>query len=146
MKGERQMLDLIIRNGTVVDGSGSPGFAADVGIADGKIVELGAIEQPAQNSIDARGLIVSPGFIDPHTHFDAQLLWDGRAKPSMEHGVTTVVPGNCSLSLAPLKEAHRNRLVGMFNRLKKCRSKHLKRALNGIGKHLKNLSNASSLS
>ena len=111
------MLDLIIRNGTIVDGTGLPGFIGDLGIQDGRIVATGNVPGPAKQEIDASGKIVSPGFIDPHTHFDAQLLWDGAAKPAIEHGVTTIVPGNCSLSLAPLKAEHRMKLVGMFNQI-----------------------------
>ncbi|MFT7685582.1 MAG: N-acyl-D-amino-acid deacylase [Candidatus Azotimanducaceae bacterium] len=111
------MLDIIIKNGIVVDGSGMPGYQADIAIHDGIIKKIGKISEEAVRVIDARGKIVSPGFIDPHTHFDAQLLWDGCAKPAIEHGVTTIVPGNCSLSLAPLKAEHRMKLVGMFNQI-----------------------------
>jgi len=111
------MLDLVIRNGRVVDGTGLPLFAADVGIRDGKIVAVGKISEVAKEEYDAKDQIVAPGFIDPHTHFDAQLLWDGAAKPAIEHGITTIVPGNCSLSLAPLKAEHRMKLVGMFNQI-----------------------------
>lgn len=111
------MLDLIIRNGTIVDGTGMPGYIGDIGIQDGKIVATGNINDEATEEVDATGLTVAPGFIDPHTHFDAQLLWDGRAKPAIEHGITTIVPGNCSLSLAPLKAEHRMKLVGMFNQI-----------------------------
>ena len=111
------MLDLIIRNGRIVDGTGAPAFSGDLGIQDGKIVAVGEVADAAKQEIDAAGKVVSPGFIDPHTHFDAQLLWDGYAKPSIEHGVTTIVPGNCSLSLAPLKAEHRPKLVGMFNQI-----------------------------
>lgn len=111
------MLDLVIKNGKVVDGSGLPAFIGDVGIKDGFITKIGRIHEAAETVVDASGRVVAPGFIDPHTHFDAQLLWDGAAKPAMEHGVTTIVPGNCSLSLAPLKAEHRMKLVGMFNQI-----------------------------
>ena len=89
------MLDLIIRNGRIVDGSGLPAYRADIGIEGARIVEVGHVAGPARHSIDASGKVVAPGFIDPHTHFDAQLLWDGYAKPALSHGVTTIVPGNC---------------------------------------------------
>lgn len=111
------MYDLVIRNGKVVDGSGLPAFRADVAVQGNRIVKIGQVTGAARQDIDATDKIVSPGFIDPHTHFDAQLLWDGCAKPALSHGVTTIVPGNCSLSLAPLKAEYRMKLVGMFNQI-----------------------------
>ncbi|MGE0624318.1 MAG: amidohydrolase family protein [Pseudomonadales bacterium] len=111
------MYDLIIRNGRVVDGTGLPAYTADVAVTDGRIARIGRVDGEARRVIDAGGRVVTPGFIDPHTHFDAQLLWDGYAKPALSHGVTTIVPGNCSLSLAPLKAKHRMKLVGMFNQI-----------------------------
>jgi len=111
------MFDLVIKNGLIVDGSGLPAFRADVAIQDGRIVRVGRIDTAATETLDAAGKVVAPGFIDPHTHFDAQLLWDGYAKPALSHGVTSVVQGNCSLSLAPLKAEHRMKLVGMFNQI-----------------------------
>lgn len=111
------MYDLVIRNGTVVDGSGMPSFKADIAVSGNRIAKIGQIEDKGRKEVDATGKVVAPGFIDPHTHFDAQLLWDGYAKPALSHGVTTIVPGNCSLSLAPLKAEHRMKLVGMFNQI-----------------------------
>ncbi len=111
------MYDLVIRNGRVVDGSGMPAYSADVAVIGDRIAKIGRIAQQGRREIDAAGKVVAPGFIDPHTHFDAQLLWDGYAKPALSHGVTTIVSGNCSLSLAPLKAEHRMKLVGMFNQI-----------------------------
>lgn len=111
------MYDLVIRNGRVVDGTGLPAFVADVAVSGRRIARIGRIAERGAREIDAAGRVVAPGFIDPHTHFDAQLLWDGCARPALSHGITTIVPGNCSLSLAPLKAAHRMKLVGMFNQI-----------------------------
>lgn len=111
------MYDLVIRNGTVVDGSGMPSYKADIAVSGNRIAKIGRVAEKGREEVDASGKVVSPGFIDPHTHFDAQLLWDGYAKPALSHGVTTIVPGNCSLSLAPLKAEHRMKLVGMFNQI-----------------------------
>src|SRR5688572_20164235 len=109
--------DLLVRGGTVVDGSGLPGYRADVGVRDGKIVEIGRLAGGAARTIDAAGLIVAPGFIDHHTHLDAQILWDPYATSEPQHGVTSIVMGNCGLTLAPVKEADRDALVKSFVRV-----------------------------
>lgn len=112
------MLDIVIRNGRIVDGSGLPAYRGDVAIADGTLRSVGGrVGDDARQVVHADGRVVAPGFIDPHTHFDAQIMWDGQARPALEHGVTTVVQGNCSLSLAPLKAEHRPKLVGMFQQI-----------------------------
>lgn len=112
------MLDIIIRNGKIVDGTGMPAYQGDIGIQNGRLRRVGGkLSEKAKREIDAQGQVVAPGFIDPHTHFDAQLLFDAQAKPALEHGVTTVVHGNCSLSLAPLRESDRPVLVGMFQQI-----------------------------
>ena len=107
--------DLVIQNGNVVDGTGSKKINADVGVKDGLIKTIGDINTSCNNIIDASDLIVCPGFIDIHTHFDPQLCWDGFATPSIEHGITTVVTGNCSLSLAPINNKQdADKIVSMF--------------------------------
>ena len=107
--------DLLIKNGSVIDGTGSATKQADLGIKVGVIVSIGQVEGDALETIDAKDLVVSPGFIDIHTHFDPQLCWDGHATPSIEHGITTVVTGNCSLSLAPIKgKEDADKIVSMF--------------------------------
>ena len=96
-------LDILIENGIVVDGTGAPAKQASIGIAQGKIAEVGNISGTAKRTIDAGGLVVAPGFIDPHTHYDAQICWDGGITPSSWHGVTSVVMGNCGVGIAPCR-------------------------------------------
>jgi N-acyl-D-amino-acid deacylase len=107
------MYDLIIRNGTIVDGSGMPQFRGDVGIAKGKIAAIGKVRESARETIDADGHIVAPGLIDAHTHMDAQVFWDALGTCSCWHGVTSVVMGNCGFSLAPCGE--KDKLLVMRN-------------------------------
>jgi N-acyl-D-aspartate/D-glutamate deacylase len=111
------MYDLILKGGRIYDGSGLPSFIGDVAIRDGRIEEIGRIHAAAEHVLDVEGLAVAPGIIDFHTHFDAQLWWDPLASTSHEHGVTTVVTGNCGLTLAPCKPESRDALIGTFVRV-----------------------------
>jgi N-acyl-D-aspartate/D-glutamate deacylase len=115
--GAEPELDLVIRDATVFDGSGLPPYRGDVGVNAGKIVTTGRSLPRGRAEIPAEGLAVSPGFIDSHTHFDAQICWDPQLRPVLEHGVTTVVTGCCSLSFAPLRTQQRDRLSRMFRRI-----------------------------
>ncbi len=111
------MYDTVIRNARICDGSGRPIYDGSLAIKDGRIAAVGAVEGPARETVDAEGRVLAPGFIDPHTHYDAQLTWDGLATPALEHGVTTVVPGNCSLSLAPVRAKHRPLMAATFRKI-----------------------------
>lgn len=111
------MIDLVIKNGIIVDGTGGPRRTGDVGIRDGKICAIGAIEETAKESLDAKGQIVAPGFVDIHTHYDAQVFWDPDLTPSSNHGVTTVIAGNCGFSIAPLTSEAANYLLPMLARV-----------------------------
>jgi N-acyl-D-aspartate/D-glutamate deacylase len=111
------MYDLILKGGRIYDGSGMPSFIGDVAIGNGRIAAIGRINDSADRVLDVSGLAVAPGIIDFHTHFDAQLLWDGLGSSSNEHGVTTVVTGNCGLTLAPCKPESRDALIGTFVRV-----------------------------
>lgn len=109
--------DILIKGGRIYDGSGMPSYLGDIAIQNGQIVEIGRITGDARRVIKADGLAVAPGFIDFHTHLDAQLLWDPLATSSCFHGVTTVIPGNCALALAPCKEQDRDTILKSFERV-----------------------------
>lgn len=104
--------DLLIKNGTVVDGTGATRRHADVAVKDGRIAQIGSVKEGAKEVIDAEGQVVSPGFFDPHTHYDAQITWDRLLSSSAEHGITTVVMGNCGVGIAPCRPQSRELLIG----------------------------------
>lgn len=106
--------DLIIRNGLIVDGTGEKAYEGDVAISDGRIVEVGDVSGVADREIDAGGQLVTPGFVDIHTHFDGQVCWDKEVTPSSWHGVTTIVMGNCGVGFAPVKPGTENQLVELM--------------------------------
>jgi N-acyl-D-aspartate/D-glutamate deacylase len=106
--------DLVIRGGTVVDGTGSPARTADVAIDGGIVIEVGRVDGAARRELDADGLLVTPGFVDVHTHFDGQATWDPHLTPSCWHGVTTAVLGNCGVGFAPVRPGGQQHLVELM--------------------------------
>src|SRR5436190_3173976 len=106
--------DLIVRGGTVIDGSGGAPYQADVAVDSGKIVEIGRINAQGRREIDAHGALVTPGFVDIHTHYDGQATWGSRLTPSSFHGVTTVVMGNCGVGFAPVKPTDHEMLIQLM--------------------------------
>jgi N-acyl-D-aspartate/D-glutamate deacylase len=105
---------LVIRNGTVIDGTGAPGVRADVAIDGDRITAVGAVPAPGRRELDATGLVVTPGFVDVHTHYDGQATWDPLLTPSLWHGVTTVVMGNCGVGFAPAAPDRHDWLIGLM--------------------------------
>ena len=103
--------DLLLKNGRVVDGSGMPSFRGDVAVRNGKIVEMGKLSGPATRTVDVDGMVISPGFVDNHCHYDAQVLWDPLCSFSCYHGATTIIMGNCSLALAPVRSGTHERVA-----------------------------------
>lgn len=106
--------DLVVRGGNVVDGTGALPREADVAVVDGRVVEVGRVQARGKRELDARGLLVTPGFVDIHTHYDGQAIWDSRLSPSSWHGVTTAVMGNCGVGFAPCRPEHREMLVRLM--------------------------------
>src|SRR5688572_31853807 len=105
------MLDLLLRGASIVDGSGAPAFQADVGVRDKKITAVGAIDEPARETVDVGGLHLMPGIVDVHTHYDAQITWDPTLSPSVSLGVTTAILGNCGFGIAPCPARLRETVV-----------------------------------
>jgi len=108
------MHDIVIRGGTIVDGTGKPAFSGDVAIEGDRIVAVGGKQGPARRDIDADGLLVTPGWVDVHTHYDGQAMWDPLLAPSCWHGVTTVLFGNCGVGFAPVRAQHRGALMDLM--------------------------------
>ena len=140
------MLDIAIRGGTIVDGTGAPSFQGDLGIKDGKIAAVGDNVGEAKREIDAKGAIVTPGFVDIHTHYDGQVSWDSLLAPSSINGVTSVVMGNCGVGFAPVEKTEREHLIvllkqsscfqrfrfGFFSLFRNCSLQSLRRFLNQL--------------
>src|SRR5262249_22318952 len=106
--------DLVIRNGMIIDGTGAPGRQGDVAVSGARIAAIGSFDGAGAEEIDAKGRIVTPGFVDIHTHYDGQAVWDDHLAPSAWHGVTTAVMGNCGVGFAPCRPAHRENLIPLI--------------------------------
>ena len=108
------MHDTVIRGGTIVDGTGSPAYTGDVALDGDKIAQVGGKAGPGKREIDAGGLLVTPGWVDVHTHYDGQATWDPVLAPSSWHGVTTILFGNCGVGFAPVRNEDHSALIGMM--------------------------------
>ncbi len=106
--------DLVIRKGTIADGTGAPLFEGDVAVSGGVITAVGEVTGSGREEIDADGLLVTPGFVDIHTHYDGHVTWEDRIVPSGDHGVTTIVTGNCGVGFAPCRPEDREQLVALM--------------------------------
>src|SRR6266536_3505956 len=111
---ERSMHDIVIRGGTIIDGTGKAAFNGDVAIAGERIAEVGGKLGPARREIDATGLLVTPGWVDIHTHYDGQAMWDPVLAPSSWHGATTILMGNCGVGFAPVRKEHQAALIDLM--------------------------------
>ena len=136
--------DLLIRNGTVVDGTGADRMTADVAVGDGKIAALGSLpDAAADEEIDASGCIVIPGFVDVHTHYDGQVTWDPVLEPSASHGVTTIVTGNCGVGFAPVRPGNEDWLIQLMEGVEDIPARRSVRASTGPGRRSPNTSTTS---
>src|SRR5262245_9577000 len=113
-RGHHHPFDLVVRGGTVADGTPRPLRVADVAVRDGRIAEVGAVTGRGHREVEATGLLVAPGWVDIHTHYDGQATWDSRLAPSSPQGVTTVVLGNCGVGFAPVRPAEHDRLIALM--------------------------------
>ena len=130
------MFDLLIKGAQIIDGTGSNRFTGDVGVSGDRILDIGNLNgATATQTIEAKGKVLSPGFVDVHTHLDAQVFWDDTLSPSPLHGVTTVIGGNCGFTIAPLGDDPSVMIIlcGCSQELKECLSNAFKRAFHGIG-------------
>src|ERR671938_78680 len=108
------MHDTVIRGGTIVDGTGKAGYTGDLALEGDRIVQVGGTAGPGKREIDANGLLVTPGWVDVHTHYDGQATWDPVLAPSSWHGVTTILFGNCGVGFAPVRKDHRTDLIDLM--------------------------------
>src|SRR3982074_3686265 len=127
------MHDTVIRGSTIVDGSGKPGYTGDVALEGGKIAQVGGKAGPAKREIDANGLLVTPGWVDVHTHYDGQATWDPVLAPSSWQGVTTILFGNCGVGFAPVRREHRVGLIDLMEAIEDIPGTALTEGLNWEG-------------
>ena len=126
--------DLVVRNGTIADGSGAPLRTGDIAIRDGRIVAVGTVPGTGAEEIDAGGKLVTPGFVDIHTHYDAQVTWDTHFSPSTSHGVTTVLMGNCGVGFAPCRPEQRDEMIDVMEVSRISPASSWRRGCRGTGK------------